>query len=86
MIRSNVSIDHIILMPNGAFSVTELEIQVLLNIVVEAATRLRKRLDLIYGQRIDGDGRKFSGLHEAVLRLAAVRFRIRLQRKSPGSV
>ena len=52
------------MIPNGAFSVTEL--QVLLDFVGEAATRLRKRLDLIYGQQKDDDERKFSGLHETV--------------------
>ena len=55
-------------MPSGAFLLAELE--VLLNIVGEAATRLKKRLDLVYGQRKDKDGRKFSGLHETVLPLA----------------
>ena len=54
-------------MSNGAFLVTELE--VLLNIVVEAATRLKKRLDLICGQQKDDDGRKFSGLNETELLL-----------------
>ena len=41
-------------MPNSAFLLTELEIR--LNIVGEAATRLKKRLDLVYGQRKDKDG------------------------------
>ena len=41
-------------MPSGAFLLAELE--VLLNIVGEAATRLKKRLDLVYGQRKDKDG------------------------------
>ena len=59
-----------ILMLNSAFLLTELEIH--LNIVGEAATRLKKRLDLVYGQRKDKDGRKFSGLHETVLPLCAV--------------
>ena len=45
------------------------ELEVLLKIVGEAATRLKRRLDLIYGQRNDHDGRKFSGLHETVLPL-----------------
>ena len=66
---NNDSDKHMILMPNGAFLLTELE--VLLNIVGEAATRLKKRLDLLYGQRKDKDGRKFSGLHETVLPLSA---------------
>ena len=50
--------------------VTELE--VLLNIVGKEAPGLKKRLDLVYGQRKDYDGRKFSGLHESVLPLYAV--------------
>ena len=64
--RSNNSNEHIILMPTGACTVAELE--VLLDIV---ATRLKKRLDLIYGQRKDDDGRKFSGLHETVFPLCS---------------
>ena len=56
-------------MTNRAFLVAELE--VLLNIVGEAAKRLKKRLDLIYGQRTDDDRRKFSGLHETVLPLCS---------------
>ena len=69
--RCNVSNEHIILMPTGACTVAELE--VLLDIVGEAATRLKKRLDsdLIYGQRMDDDGRKFSGLHETVFPLCS---------------
>ena len=59
-----------ILIPNVSFLLTELE--VFLNIVDEAATRLKKRLDLVYGQQKDDDGRKFSGLHETVLPLCAV--------------
>jgi len=47
------------------------ELEVLLNIVGEAATRLKRRLDMIYGQRTDEDGRKFSGLHETVLPLCS---------------
>ena len=45
------------------------ELEVLLNMVGAAATRLKARLNLIYGQRKDDDGRKFSGLHETVLPL-----------------
>ena len=56
-------------MPDGAFLFTELE--VILNIVGEAATRLKKRLDLICGPRKEDDGRKFSGLHETVLPLCS---------------
>jgi len=52
----------------GVCTVTELE--VLLDIVGEAATRLKKRLDLICGQRIY-DGKRFSGLHETVLPLCS---------------
>ncbi len=48
------------------------ELEVLLDIVGTAATRLKKRLNLVYGQRKDDDGRKFSGLHETVLPLCAV--------------
>ena len=62
--RSNNSKEHIILMPTGACTVAELE--VLLHIVREAATRLKKRLDLICWQRKDDNGRKFSGLQETV--------------------
>ena len=88
--RSNNSKEPIILMPTGACTVAELE--VLLDIVGEAATRLKKRLDLIYGQRKDDDGRKFSGLHETVLPLCSkhgpfsISCGTRLQREPPGSV
>ena len=37
-----------------------------------AATRLKQRLDLIYGNRSDDEGRKFSGAHETVLPLCSV--------------
>jgi len=47
------------------------ELEVLLNIVGEAATRLKRRLDMIYGKRTDEDGKKFSGLHETVLPLCS---------------
>ena len=40
IIHSNVSIEHIILIPNGAFSVTELEI--FLNIVVRSSNKAKK--------------------------------------------
>jgi hypothetical protein len=63
-----VSRNHTILMLPGVCTVTELE--VLLDIVGEAATRLKKRLDLICGQRIY-DGKRFSGLHETVLPLCS---------------
>jgi len=48
------------------------ELEVCLNVVGAAATRLKSRLDMIYGTRLDDDGRKFSGLHETVLPLTAV--------------
>ena len=38
----------------------------------EAATRLKKRLDLIYGSRKDNNERMFSGAHETVLPLCSV--------------
>ena len=77
-------------MPTGACTVAELE--GLLDIVGAAATRLKKRLDLIYGQRKDDDGTKFGGLHETVLRFAqkhgpfSISCGTRLQREPPGSV
>jgi hypothetical protein len=40
--------------------------------VGEVATRLKKRLDLIYGSRKDTNGRMFSGAHETVLPMCAV--------------
>ena len=88
--RINYSNEHIILMPTGACTVAELE--VLLDIVGEAATRLKKRLDPIYGQRKDDDGRKFRGLHETVLQRCSKtrsildQVGIRLQREPSGSV
>ena len=54
-------------MPDYALLMTELE--VLLNTVGAAATRLKARLNLIYGQRKGDDGRLFSGLHETILPL-----------------
>ena len=48
------------------------ELEVLLNMVGAAAVKLKKRLDLIYGQRKDDDGRKFSGLHETVLPMSSI--------------
>ncbi len=38
-----------------------------MNIVGAAAAKLKKRLDMIYQQRSDADGRLFSGLHETLL-------------------
>jgi hypothetical protein len=40
--------------------------------VGEVATRLKNRLDLIYGSRKDTNGRMFSGAHETVLPLCSV--------------
>ncbi len=48
------------------------ELEVILNMVGTAATRLKARLDLIYGIRQDNTGRKFSGAHETVLPLCSV--------------
>ena len=48
------------------------ELEIILNMVGTAAVRLKKRLDLIYGQRKDDDGRRFSGLHETVMPLCSV--------------
>ena len=39
--------------------------------VGEVATRLKNRLDLIYGSRKDTNGRMFSGAHETVLPLCS---------------
>jgi len=55
---------------HNVFLFTELE--VLLAMVGAAATRLKQRLDLIYGNRSDDNGRKFSGAHETVLPLCSV--------------
>ena len=38
-----------------------------MNIVGAAAAKLKKRLDMIYQQRSDADGRLFSGLHDTLL-------------------
>jgi hypothetical protein len=51
-------------------SITELK--KMLNIVGEAACRLRARIELNYQTRIDVLGRKFCGLHDTVLPLALV--------------
>jgi hypothetical protein len=48
------------------------ELEVILNMVGTAATRLKARLDLIYGIRQDNTGRKFCGAHETVLPLCSV--------------
>ena len=46
------------------------ELEKLLNIIGEAANRLRARIELNYKTRIDVLGRKFCGLHDTVLPLA----------------
>ena len=38
------------------------DIEMVMNIIGSAATRLKARLDLIYEVRKDGDGKVFSGL------------------------
>ena len=48
------------------------DIEVVMNIIGSAATRLKARLDLIYEIREDGDGRVFSGLHETLLPLSSM--------------
>lgn len=37
-----------------------------------AATKCKERLDMIYGDRLDDDGRRFIGLHETVMPLCSV--------------
>ena len=39
----------------------------MMNIFGAAAAKLKKRLDMIYQQRSDADGRLFSGLHDTLL-------------------
>ena len=48
------------------------ELEKFLNIIGEAANRLRARIELNYKTRIDVLGRKFCGLHDTVLPLAGV--------------
>ena len=48
------------------------ELEVLIAMVGAAATRLKQRLDLIYGNRSDDNGRKFSGAHETVVNFQSV--------------
>ena len=54
---------------NHAFTLTELEVP--LNMVGTAASRLKARLNFIYDRRKEDDGRIFSGLHETVLPLCS---------------
>ena len=44
----------------------------MMRIIGSAATRLKQRLDMIYGMRTDDQGRKFIGVHETVLPLCSV--------------
>ena len=43
-----------------------------MRMVGSAATRLKQRLDMIYGTRTDYQGRKFIGVHETALPLCSV--------------
>ena len=43
-----------------------------MRIIGFAATRLKGRLDMIYGSRLDDHGRRFIGLHETVLPVCCV--------------
>ena len=45
------------------------EIENVMRMIGFAATRLKGRLDMISGDRLDDHGRKFIGLHETVLPL-----------------
>ena len=47
------------------------ELEKVLNMVGEVATRLKNRLDMIYGSRKDTNERMFSGAHETVLPLCS---------------
>ena len=46
-------------------------LEVLLNKIGAAATKLKARLDMIYAVRLDCHDRKFSGLHDTVLPLCS---------------
>ena len=48
------------------------EIENLIRMLGYAATRLKERLGVIYGGRLDDHGRRFIGLHETVLPLISV--------------
>ena len=48
------------------------DIEMVMNIIGSAATRLKARLDLIYEVRKDGDGKVFRGLHETLLPLSSM--------------
>ncbi len=44
----------------------------MMRMVGSAATRLKQRLDMIYGTLTDYQGRKFIGVHETALPLCSV--------------
>ena len=48
------------------------EIENVLRMIGFAATRLKGRLDMIYGSRLDDHGRRFIGLHESSMPLCSV--------------
>ena len=48
------------------------EIENVMKMIGFAATKLKGRLDMIYGDRFDDHGRKFIGLHETVLPLCSI--------------
>ena len=48
------------------------EIENVMKMIDFAATRLKGRLDMIYGSRLDDHGRRFIGLHDTVLPLCSV--------------
>ena len=48
------------------------EIENVVRMIGFAATRLKGRLDMIYGDRLDDHGRKFIGLHKTILPLCSV--------------
>ena len=48
------------------------EIENVMKLIGFAATRSKRRLDMIYGDRLDDHGRKFIGLHETALLLCSV--------------
>jgi hypothetical protein len=59
------------------------DIEVVMNIIGSAATRLKALLDLIYEIRDDGDGRLFSGLHETLLPLSSMSRSVFQQLRGP---
>ena len=48
------------------------EIENVMKMIGFAATKLKGRLDMIYGDRLDDHGRKFIGLHEIIVPLCSV--------------